>query len=507
MMIEGAWSRFLEYAAHARTKPTFDLEERQPKLEVAAKLQQALDAVRDGGDWRTPLLEALRPPGNHPFVSPRCLLMPPRCRRWVNDWTDRDPDSLAAALALFLESDLDPAKRFTRFAVVGEGRTKAIAEDDARATELGLRTTFFLGSFLSFAVAPESVPVVRGFFGRLQELLGVDAAENGSLAEEYTAQLDFAREVRARMDNHPIPGLDMVDVQSLMLIGAQEHVLWAEDPPDDTTIERPISSSAYLAACSLYLNEARYLREWLEFHRLVGVERFFLYDNGSTDEHAEVLAPYVESGIVTIHRWEPSPPDQREVYEDCLRKHRHDARWIVFLDIDEFLFSPSAGPREGSVAALLGEYERWPGVGVNWAMFSHSGHRTTPEGLVIDGYRLRDTADTGLVKSIVDPLRAVHCESAHTFTYDRGLPVDENHWPIAQAQTKSTSFEHLRINHYASRSEEELQEKVNRGFGWSHLRRWRMRDLRGELDLVDDDAITRWVPRLEEALEQAGAVR
>ena len=39
--------------------------------------------------------------------------------------------------------------------------------------------------------------------------------------------------------------------------------------------------------------------EWIEFHRLVGVERFFLYDNGSTDDHREVLAPYVEEGIVT----------------------------------------------------------------------------------------------------------------------------------------------------------------------------------------------------------------
>ena len=39
----------------------------------------------------------------------------------------------------------------------------------------------------------------------------------------------------------------------------------------------------YLAICAVYRNEAPYLREWIEFHRLVGVERFFLYNNRSTD--------------------------------------------------------------------------------------------------------------------------------------------------------------------------------------------------------------------------------
>ena len=35
----------------------------------------------------------------------------------------------------------------------------------------------------------------------------------------------------------------------------------------------------YLAICAIYRDEAPYLREWIEFHRLVGVEHFFLYDN------------------------------------------------------------------------------------------------------------------------------------------------------------------------------------------------------------------------------------
>src|SRR5919201_1450975 len=62
----------------------------------------------------------------------------------------------------------------------------------------------------------------------------------------------------------------------------------------------------YLSLCALYKDHADYLREWIEFHRLVGVERFFLYDNESSDDHEAVLAPYVERGIVEVHEW-PTP--------------------------------------------------------------------------------------------------------------------------------------------------------------------------------------------------------
>jgi hypothetical protein len=63
----------------------------------------------------------------------------------------------------------------------------------------------------------------------------------------------------------------------------------------------------YLAACAIYLNEAPNLQEWIEFHRLVGVERFYLYNDNSTDDHRAVLAPYVDEGIVVLKDWSIRP--------------------------------------------------------------------------------------------------------------------------------------------------------------------------------------------------------
>jgi hypothetical protein len=502
-MIEGAWSRFLEYAAHARTKPTFEVEERQPKLELAAKLRESLESARGGSEWPSRLREALRPPNRHPFES-RYNLVPPRQARWLNDWARRDPESLREPLLGFLDTDLDPLERFARFAGAAEQATLPSEPIDERAVALARTATLTLGSLLGFAVAPASLPIVRGFSALLQEMLGLDSRAEARPVDEYATGLEFARGVCRRLESVSVPIVDMLDAQSLIEIAVREQALWLHDPPADWTARGSRGApadGAYLAACSVYLNEAPYLREWIEFHRLVGVERFFLYDNGSTDDHLEVLAPYIEEGIVTLREWRSAPLDQRQVFDHCLGSHRKDARWIAFLDLDEFLFSPT----EASVAELLHDYEDWPGVGVNWTMFTHSGHRTRPGGLVIESYPYRDREETGLVKSIVDPLRTVRCDNAHWFTYEYGLPVDENQWPLAQGQAKSPSFELLRINHYASRSAEEAHAKSTRGggsLGWMAVRKWRLKDLAGELDLVHDDGIMRWVPALEAALDR-----
>jgi hypothetical protein len=46
-----------------------------------------------------------------------------------------------------------------------------------------------------------------------------------------------------------------------------------------------------LAVCAIAKNEGAYFKEWLEYHRLVGVEKFYIYDNESDDDTKEVLAP------------------------------------------------------------------------------------------------------------------------------------------------------------------------------------------------------------------------
>ena len=58
-----------------------------------------------------------------------------------------------------------------------------------------------------------------------------------------------------------------------------------------------------LAVCAIFKDCAPFLKEWIEYHRMLGVEHFYLYDNSSTDHPETVLAHYVSEEVVTVFDW------------------------------------------------------------------------------------------------------------------------------------------------------------------------------------------------------------
>ena len=261
----------------------------------------------------------------------------------------------------------------------------------------------------------------------------------------------------------------------------------------------------YLSICAIYRGEGPYLREWVAFHRVVGVERFYLYDNRSEDEHREALAPYVAEGVIEQTDW-PLFPGQVQAYTDCLERHREDTRWMAFVDIDEFLFSPTGRP----LTEVLARYERWPGVGVNRVTFGTSGHETPPPGLVLENYTRRlehPNMRKPAVKSIVDPRRAVRALDPHHFEYREGFAVDESEHPLEAQHSASDSCATLRVNHYFTRSEQERFAKLHRPrAGGGKLRPEVIRAGQGIREDVrfgaPDDVILRYLPALRAELER-----
>jgi hypothetical protein len=289
-------------------------------------------------------------------------------------------------------------------------------------------------------------------FAAIEESIG-EPLPDGSIVEQYAHHLRFAHRVHELLQEAGIPVRDMIDTEALILICWEDREFWAID--DDGRRPRSQAPDHYLTACAIFRDEAGYLAEWLEFHRLVGFERFYLYDNLSSDDHLEVLEPYLEDGLVVLHEW-PHFPGQFKAYDHCIANYGEQSRWIGFFDIDEFVFSPTYDP----VPEVLRAYEQWPAVCVNLPRFGTSGHQSKPEGLVIENYQMRlQVLAERTVKSIVDPAAVESCRNAHEFYYRRRSAVDENGYPVHGTATKSASYERLRANHYYSKSEEELRAK------------------------------------------------
>ena len=116
------------------------------------------------------------------------------------------------------------------------------------------------------------------------------------------------------------------------------------------------SPEVHLAVCAIAKNEGPYFTEWIEWHRRQGVERFYIYDNESTDGTQALLKPYIEQGIVVYQPW-PGYRRQLAAYDHCLAHHRYEARWIAFIDLDEYDHFHYEGNEEAVVEDDLSDAE------------------------------------------------------------------------------------------------------------------------------------------------------
>ena len=124
----------------------------------------------------------------------------------------------------------------------------------------------------------------------------------------------------------------------------------------------------YISLCTIFKNEAPFLKEWLEFHLLMGVNHFYMYNNNSTDDFMSVLKPYIDKGIVTLTEW-PEVPGQLSAYKHFYSNYRHESQWVSFLDMDEFIC-----PREAKdIPTWLQDYKQYPVIMLYWRMFGTSG--------------------------------------------------------------------------------------------------------------------------------------
>ena len=128
------------------------------------------------------------------------------------------------------------------------------------------------------------------------------------------------------------------------------------------------SPKHYLAVCAIAKDEGPYFKEWIEWHRKQGVEKFYIYDNESTDCTKEVLQPYIESGLVE-YTYFPGYRKQLAAYDDCLERFRFDVYWLAFIDLDEFIVPI----KDKSIPEFLKRFEGFPAVEINWLIYGSGG--------------------------------------------------------------------------------------------------------------------------------------
>lgn len=139
-----------------------------------------------------------------------------------------------------------------------------------------------------------------------------------------------------------------------------------------------------ISVCGIFKDEGSFLKEWIEFNNMIGVEHFYLYNNNSTDGFMEVLKPYINKGLVTYIDF-PYNHAQMKAYKHFYETYRHETQWVSFLDIDEF-FVPIS---HNNLNDWVKSYEKYPVIQIYWKMFGTSGlMKHKRDKLVIEQYHV-----------------------------------------------------------------------------------------------------------------------
>lgn len=233
-------------------------------------------------------------------------------------------------------------------------------------------------------------------------------------------------------------------------------------------LAKPGGEKYVLVVVVIVKNEERYIREWLEYHRLAGIGHVYLYDNGSTDRTPEYVRGYEREGFVTM-TYLPGRGMQAQAYNDALKKYGKDCRYMAFIDADEFLFSVDPEKKVPEVVEeLLTACPEASGLAVNWAMFGSCGFDRRPEaGGVLSNYVYRaepGKPGTDCIKTIAKPGAVFRYNHPHFPEYMLGgFSVDESGRRTEGWRNPAPDPVKLRINHYFTKSREEWDERRKLG--------------------------------------------
>ncbi|MBR1646875.1 MAG: glycosyltransferase family 92 protein [Selenomonadaceae bacterium] len=230
-----------------------------------------------------------------------------------------------------------------------------------------------------------------------------------------------------------------------------------------------------LVVVAIFKDEAPYLREWLDYHLLAGVEHFYLYNNDSSDDYEKILAPYVEANLVTLIDWSGKLM-QMPAYNDALNRYKFFCRYMAFIDLDEFIFPKTNQSIVEVVDEILSRDKTAAALGINWQIFGSNGHETADYSKdVLERFTRRAPSDwheTGkkipmdnlYVKSVINPRRANFFGSAHYANYFAGFySVNENGEKFFGSDNSPVTAKKIVVNHYYTKSREEFLNKVNKG--------------------------------------------
>jgi hypothetical protein len=206
------------------------------------------------------------------------------------------------------------------------------------------------------------------------------------------------------------------------------------------------------------------MKEWIEYHKIIGVQHFYMYDNCSDDDYRVILEPYISNGEVSLVDW-PYAQSQLQAYRNCIDTYGKESQWLGFIDLDEFIVPIKCD--------FLKNFKKRGSVLIHWKIFGSSGIVDRDvKGLVTEDFQMCWPKYSDVGKCFLNTnYKLLDDKKNHIFhhflwTEHNGKvfpPVnifDQFCYP--DMQIKGNKKFPIQINHYVTKSYGEYQKKMSK---------------------------------------------
>ena len=227
--------------------------------------------------------------------------------------------------------------------------------------------------------------------------------------------------------------------------------------------------------CCIGRRENAYIREYVEYNKILGFTNICLFDNNYDGEENfnDVIGDYIKDGYVILKDYRNRKVCQLDAYNECYKTYGEEYDWIAFFDIDEFMFI-NCSKTIGEYLARP-EFNNYDMLHINWLLFGDNGQlqndgrgilQRLTQHLDINHKTLYDFPDNFHSKSIIrGGLKNVYWGgTSHTPVCNLkccnsyGVPCDGNSPFVAY------DYRNAGLRHFTTKTATEYADKIKKGF-------------------------------------------
>ena len=215
------------------------------------------------------------------------------------------------------------------------------------------------------------------------------------------------------------------------------------------------------AICAIIKDEHRFLKEWVEWHLGLGFDAIHLFEDKDSQSHEDITKGYsnvflrryeTDQEVQSLLELQGSSHRQFILYTWFANTYKDTYDWAAFIDLDEFIVFQG----DYNLSKLCKEFNRYPGVYLNWKMFGASGHISRPKCGVMEAYTIEcefpGNDKMWAQKSFVNLKKFIGFKDLHNAIG----AVNTNH----SSNPHELCYNKVSLNHYFTKSLEDWIDRI-----------------------------------------------